>query len=86
MHLNPYLLFNGDCSEALKFYEEALGARVEAKMTFAGTPSAEQVPPEWGDKVLHGSRYWRHNSIRLRRTAGTLRRAERLISFALSQR
>lgn len=55
MHLNPYLLFNGDCSEALKFYEEKLGAKTEAKMTFAGSPAAEGMPPEWGDKVLHGA-------------------------------
>ena len=55
MHLNPYLLFNGNCNEALKFYEQALGAKIEAKMTFGGTPAAEQVPPEWADKVLHGS-------------------------------
>jgi PhnB protein len=55
MHLNPYLLFNGDCNEALKFYEQTLGARIEAKMTFGGTPAAEHAPPEWADKVLHGS-------------------------------
>jgi PhnB protein len=55
MHLNPYLLFNGDCEQALKFYEQALGAKIEAKMTFAGSPAAEQAPPEWGDKVLHAS-------------------------------
>jgi PhnB protein len=55
MHLNPYLLFNGDCNEALKFYEEKLGGKIEAKMTFAGSPAAEQMPPEWGDKVLHAA-------------------------------
>ena len=55
MHLNPYLLFNGDCSEALSFYEQTLDGKIEGKMTFAGTPAAEQAPPEWGDKVLHAS-------------------------------
>ncbi len=55
MNLNPYLLFNGNCSEALKFYEETLGGKTEAKMTFAGSPAAEHAPPEWGDKVLHGA-------------------------------
>lgn len=55
MQLNPYLLFNGDCEQALKFYEQTLGGKIESMMTFAGTPSAEHVPAEWADKVLHGS-------------------------------
>lgn len=55
MLLNPYLLFNGDCAEAFKFYEETLGGKIEAMMTFNGTPAAEHAPPEWGDKILHAS-------------------------------
>ncbi len=55
MHLNPYLLFNGNCAEAFKFYEQTLGGKIEAIMTFNGTPAAEHAPPEWGDKVLHAS-------------------------------
>ena len=55
MQLNPYLLFNGDCEQALKFYEQTLGAKIEFLTRFAGSPSAEQVPPEWGDKVLHAT-------------------------------
>jgi uncharacterized glyoxalase superfamily protein PhnB len=26
MQFSPYLLFNGDCAEAFKFYEQTLGA------------------------------------------------------------
>jgi PhnB protein len=55
MHLNPYLLFNGNCAEAFKFYEQTLGGKIEAIMTFNGSPAAEHAPPEWGDKVLHAS-------------------------------
>ena len=55
MQLNPYLLFNGDCEQALKFYEQTLGAKIEFLTRFAGSPSAEQAPPEWGDKVLHAT-------------------------------
>jgi PhnB protein len=55
MQLNPYLLFNGDCAEAFKFYEQTLGGKIEAIMNFAGSPAAEHAPPEWGDKVLHAS-------------------------------
>jgi PhnB protein len=55
MQLNPYLLFNGDCAEAFKFYEETLGGKIEGLHTFAGSPAAEHAPPEWGDKVMHAT-------------------------------
>lgn len=55
MQLNPYLIFNGDCAEAFKFYEQALGGQIESLMTFAGSPAAEHVPAEFADKVLHAT-------------------------------
>lgn len=55
MQLSPYLLFDGNCAEAFKFYEETLDGKIDALMPFAGSPSAEQVPAEWGDKILHAS-------------------------------
>lgn len=55
MQLNPYLLFNGNCAEAFKFYEQTLGAKIETLSTFKGSPAAEHAPPEWGDKVLHAT-------------------------------
>jgi PhnB protein len=53
MELSPYLMFNGNCEEALKFYEQTLGAKIEGVSKHAGTPSEEHVPPDWRDKVLH---------------------------------
>jgi PhnB protein len=53
MQLNPYLTFNGQCEAAFKFYEECLGAKIEAMMPHEGTPVADQVPAEWRDKILH---------------------------------
>jgi len=55
MQLNPYLLFNGDCEQAIRFYEQTLDAKIEMLSKFAGTPAAEHVPPDWADKVLHAS-------------------------------
>ena len=55
MELSPYLIFNGDCAEAFRFYERLLGGKIEAFNTFAGSPAAEHAPPEWGDKILHAS-------------------------------
>ncbi len=53
MQLNAYLLFNGNCEEAFKFYEQHLGGKIEAMVTHADTPAEAQTPPEWRDKILH---------------------------------
>jgi PhnB protein len=53
MQLNPYLLFDGQCEEALRFYERVLGGRVADMLTHEGTPMESQVPPEWRTKILH---------------------------------
>ena len=55
MQVNPYLNFNGDAREALAFYEKALGGKSGHVMTFGDTPSAEHVPADWGNKVMHAS-------------------------------
>jgi len=49
----PYLNFDGNCAEAFRFYERVLGGRIEAILTHADSPIAAQVPPAWGDRVLH---------------------------------
>ena len=53
MQLNPYLVFNGNCEAAFKFYEKVLGGKIEAMLPHEGTPAAEQVPPEWRNKIMH---------------------------------
>ncbi len=53
MQLNTYLVFNGQCEEAFKFYERCLGGKIAAMFTHAGTPAAEHVPPEWLNKIMH---------------------------------
>ena len=53
MQLNTYLVFNGQCEEAFKFYEQCLGGKIAAMFTHAGTPAAEHVPPEWLNKIMH---------------------------------
>jgi len=54
MQTNPYLLFNGNCEEAFRFYERALGAKIETVLTHEGTPAEQHVAPEFRKKVLHG--------------------------------
>jgi PhnB protein len=43
MQLNPYLSFNGQFEAAFKFYEKVLGGKIEAMMTFGGSPVADQT-------------------------------------------
>ena|SRR6266478_4911512 len=51
--LNSYLLFNGQCEAAFKFYEQCLGGKIVSMFTHAGTPAEEHVPPEWRNKIMH---------------------------------
>ncbi|HEX4022204.1 MAG TPA: VOC family protein [Acidobacteriaceae bacterium] len=53
MQINPYLLFDGNCEEAFKFYAQVLGGKIEAMMPHTGTPMEKQTPPEWRDKIMH---------------------------------
>ena len=53
MQLNPYLLFNGQCAAAFKYYENCLGGKIEVMMPHAGTPAESQVPANWRDKIIH---------------------------------
>jgi PhnB protein len=53
MQLNPYLLFNGNCAAAFKFYEKCLGGKIVMMMTHAESPIAEQTPAAWRDKIIH---------------------------------
>jgi PhnB protein len=53
MQLNPYLMFNGRCEAAFKFYERCLGGKIVAMLTHAETPIADQVPSEMRDKIIH---------------------------------
>ena len=55
MQMIPYLSFNGQCEEALSFYERSLGAKVGAVFRYEGTPLAQQVPGDWQNKVMHAS-------------------------------
>jgi PhnB protein len=53
--LETYLNFNGNCAEAMRFYERTLGGKIEMMMTFAQTPDAGQYPPEARDQIMHSS-------------------------------
>ncbi|HSB22665.1 MAG TPA: VOC family protein [Burkholderiaceae bacterium] len=49
----PYLAFNGNCAEAVRFYERALGGKLEVLMSGADSPMAAQMPKEFADRIMH---------------------------------
>jgi PhnB protein len=53
VQLNPYLLFNGQCEAAFRFYEKALGGKIETMMRHGDSPMAQQVSSEWRNKIMH---------------------------------
>ena len=53
MKVNPYLSFNGQCEAAFKFYEQCLGGKIVAMMTYAASPMQEQTSSEWRNKIMH---------------------------------
>lgn len=52
MQMNPYLTFDGDCAEAMRFYERTFGGKLEM-MTFDSSPMRDDIPKGHGDKIVH---------------------------------
>jgi len=52
-HPIAYLAFNGNCADAMRFYEHALGGKLEVLMSGADSPMAGQIPRESADRILH---------------------------------
>ena len=50
---NPYLIFDGNCADAMRFYEHTLGGKLEALMTFGESPGRDAMPPGSGDRIMH---------------------------------
>ncbi len=51
--IEAYLTFDGNCAEAMRFYERTLGGRLETLMTHGESPLAAQAPPGSADRILH---------------------------------
>jgi len=49
---NIYLIFNGNCREAMAFYKEAIGGDLQI-MTFGESPDAGQFPKETHGRIMH---------------------------------
>lgn len=55
METCPHLAFPGNCEEALHFYEQVLGAKIQFLSRYQETPAGSQVPTDFAGKVVHAS-------------------------------
>ena len=53
MNVEPYLFFEGRTEEALEFYRQKLGAKVEAVLRYKENPEPKYNPPNSDNKVMH---------------------------------
>ena len=53
--LGSYLFFDGNCAEAMRFYERVLDGKLEVLMTHAQSPIAAQTPPGSANRIMHAS-------------------------------
>jgi PhnB protein len=52
--INAYLTFNGNCREAMTFYQECLGGELFLQ-TIGESPMAAQMPSQMKDCILHST-------------------------------
>jgi PhnB protein len=50
--VNAYLVFDGNCAEAFRFYERTLGGELYL-MTHGDSPISDQIPPGAKDRIMH---------------------------------
>ena len=55
MRASINLSFNGNCAEAIRFYERHLAGRILFELTWGNSPMAKDAPPTWGDKICHAT-------------------------------
>jgi PhnB protein len=54
MIIRPYVSFEGRCEAALRFYGEALGARIDSMMRYHENPQPPPgLPAGSGEKIMH---------------------------------
>lgn len=51
--LNAYIGFDGNCAEAMRFYERVLGGKIEMMMSNGESPMCDQMPPGNENRIMH---------------------------------
>ena len=52
--IHPSLMFSGTCGDAFRRYASPFGGEIVFLLTYAESPLAQQLRPEWRDKVWFG--------------------------------
>jgi PhnB protein len=55
MPIQPYLMFNGRCEEAIEFYRKALGAEPQMILRFKESPDQSMITPGVEEKIMHAA-------------------------------
>lgn len=56
MQFTPYITLDGQCAEAVAFYEKALKAVVITSMRFGDMPNSDHpIPEEAKDRIMHAA-------------------------------
>src|SRR4051794_19351467 len=53
--LDNYIFFDGQCAEAMRFYERTLGGKLQTLMTYGQSPAPDQhqCPASHKDRIMH---------------------------------
>ena len=74
MEIRPYLIFKGECQEAIKLYKKAFNTEVSNIMCFSDMPpnSDMQIPEDKKDWIIMATMPFGNNFLRLSDTIGEL--------------
>jgi PhnB protein len=51
--IDSYIFFDGQCAEAMRFYEKTLGGKLQTLMTYGESPEPDKCPAGSKDRVMH---------------------------------
>lgn len=52
-NLETYLFFDGNCAEAMRFYQRVLGGKMEVMMKHSEAPAGGATDPAMADRIMH---------------------------------
>ncbi len=51
--LDSYLFFNGNCADAMRFYQATIGGKMEAMLTYAESPEPNSCADKDKGRIMH---------------------------------
>lgn len=53
--MEAYLTFDGNAAEALAFYAQCLGGKIDFSMTYGESPMGAQTPDDYKNRIMHAT-------------------------------